>query len=336
LSEIVVGQEHAVREVATELGLIKAGMVDPGKPASVMMFIGQTGTGKTELAKALARLYSSSRRLKTFTLGNFSEPHSVSGIIGVPPGYVGHEQGGRLVNELNADPYGVFLLDEADKAHPDVMQPFLNLFDEGWISDQRGNKAYANRAIFILTTNVGQRQIAELCRSGKSIEEITSMMKDTLSRIRHTKSNRPVFSAEFLARIKRVIVFRSLDERAMTGIAHRLCADLEAEWRAKRQKDLVLPDPLVEAIAGKAFAQNERAQGREGGRLVRKLIADVVEAPIQAAISADPDGYRGCTQVVVDYAPTPQSVADGNALTPGTVRAKLVGADLRMDHATVT
>ena len=98
-----------------------------------MLFVGQTGTGKTEMAKALARLYSSSKRLKTFTLGNFSEPHSVSGLIGVPAGYVGHDQGGRLINDLNADPYSVFLLDEADKSHPDVMQPFLNLFDEGWI-----------------------------------------------------------------------------------------------------------------------------------------------------------------------------------------------------------
>ena len=103
----------------------------------------------------------------------------MSGIIGVPAGYVGHDQGGRLINDLNSDPYGVFLLDEADKAHPDVMQPFLNLFDEGWILDQRGTKAYADRAIFILTTNVGQRQIAELCKSGKSILEITATMKES-------------------------------------------------------------------------------------------------------------------------------------------------------------
>ena len=86
-------------------------------------------------------------------MSNFTEPHSVSGIIGVPPGYVGHETGGALINDLNADPYGVFLLDEAEKAHPNVWKPFLNLFDEGWIVDQRGVKAYADRAIFILTTS---------------------------------------------------------------------------------------------------------------------------------------------------------------------------------------
>ena len=223
LSELVVGQDHAVREVANELALIKVGMVEASKPASVMLFVGQTGTGKTELAKTLASIYSSSRRLKTFTLGNFSEAHSVSGLIGVPAGYVGHDQGGRLVNDLNSDPYGVFLLDEADKAHPDVMQPFLNLFDEGWLYDQRGVKASASHAIFILTTNVAQRQIAEMFRQGKARDEILSTVKELLSRTRHGKSNRPVFTAEFLARIKRIVLFNPLDLDAMRSISRLLC-----------------------------------------------------------------------------------------------------------------
>ena len=145
LGKIIFGQEHAVAQVAAELGLIKAGLTEPTKPASVMLFVGQTGTGKTEMAKALARFYSISKRLRTYTLGNFSEPHSVAGIIGVPPGYVGHDQGGRLVNDLIADPYCVFLLDEADKAHPDVLQPFLNLFDEGWVRDQRAQRPSRTR-----------------------------------------------------------------------------------------------------------------------------------------------------------------------------------------------
>jgi ATP-dependent Clp protease ATP-binding subunit ClpC len=325
LGEVVVGQDHAVREIATELGLIKAGLTDPGKPASVMLFIGQTGTGKTEMAKALARLYSPSQRLKTFTLGNFSEPHSVSGIIGVPPGYVGHAQGGRLINDLNADPYSVFLLDEADKAHPDVMQPFLNLFDEGWIYDQRGVKAYADRAMFIMTTNVGQRQIADLCKKGKPIEEITWTMKESLSRIRHSKSNRPVFTPEFLARIKRFIVFRSLDAEAMSGICRRRVADLSRDWLLKRQKTLRVADNLVELIARKAYASDTKSQGKEGGRVIRKLLADTVESKIQAAINLGPVTYRASNRVEIGYEPATDSIDDGNRTN-----------DLRPDAVTVS
>lgn len=314
LSDVIAGQDHAVREIASELGLIKAGLLDPGKPASVMMFIGQTGTGKTEMAKALARLYSPSQRLKTFTLGNFSEPHSVSGIIGVPPGYVGHAQGGRLINDLNADPYSVFLLDEADKAHPDVMQPFLNLFDEGWIFDQRGVKAYADRAIFILTTNVGQRQIADLCKKGKSIEEITWTMKESLSRIRHSKSNRPVFTPEFLARIKRFIVFRSLDADAMAGISRRRVNDLINDWSLKRQKTLSIAAALVDLISQKAYATDNKSQGKEGGRVVRKLLADLIESRIQAAINRAPAAYQASSGVAVAYTTDPAIEIDKTPL----------------------
>ncbi len=295
----IVGQDHVIEEVATELGLIRAGMVDAGKPASVMLFVGQTGTGKTEMAKVISRLYSSSKRLKTITLGNYSEPHSVSGIIGVPPGYVGHEQGGRLVNELNADPYSVFLLDEADKAHPDVMQPFLNLFDEGWIVDQRGVKGHAERAIFILTTNVGQRQIAEMERKGKSWDEIHEKLMESLSQIRHAKANRPVFSAEFLARLKRVIIFKSLDADSMCGIASQLCADLSRKWRDERQKELLIADEVIAQISDRARELNDKSKGKEGGRIVRKLIANTIESNLQKAIASSHHDYIHAVKVVV-------------------------------------
>ncbi len=299
LSEFVVGQDYAVREVANELALIRAGMVEANKPASVMLFVGQTGTGKTELAKALATIYASSRRLRTFTLGNFSEAHSISGLIGVPAGYVGHEQGGRLVNELNSDPYGVFLLDEADKAHPDVMQPFLNLFDEGWLYDQRGVKASANHAVFILTTNVAQRQTAEMFRQGKSRDDILLTVRELLSRTKHSKSNRPVFSPEFLARIKRVVLFNPLDLAAMKSISKLLTLRICRDWEINRQKRLVVPEFVVEEVAREAYLANEKSEGKEGGRIVRKLLAQYLETPIQKAISTHMGVYRACDQVII-------------------------------------
>lgn len=307
LSEVILGQEHAVREVATELGLIKAGLTDANKPASVMLFVGQTGTGKTEMGKALARFYSTTKRLRTYTLGNFVESHSVAGIIGVPPGYVGHDQGGRLVNDLNADPYCVFLLDEADKAHPDVLQPFLNLFDGGWVRDQRGVQAWADKSIFILTTNVGQRMIADMAAKGESMEEITRRMKEALSQIRHSKSNRPVFTPEFLARIKRIIVFHPLDKEAMQGIARKLVGEMQAVWRERRGKRLEVPAELVEHIAERSHQVNEKSKGKEGGRIVRKLIAELVEAAVQRETSDRPGEYRACDAVVLRFTPLPKS-----------------------------
>ncbi|MBA4182151.1 MAG: hypothetical protein C0506_16315 [Anaerolinea sp.] len=322
LSEVVFGQEHAVREVATELGLIKAGMTDPTKPASVMLFLGQTGTGKTELAKALARFYSTSKRLKTYTLGNCVEAHSVATIIGVPPGYVGSDRGGRLVTELNADPYGVFLLDEADKAHPDVLQPFLNLFDEGWVTDQRGTKAHAQKSIFVLTTNVGQRMIADMHREGKTVEEITIRMKEALGQIRHGKSDRPVFTPEFLARIKRVIVFRPLDGAAMAGIARRQASELRRAWSEGRNKRLELPESLVEYVGAAARRLDEKANGKEGGRVVRKLVAEWVEASLQRAMAADPDGYRRAATVWVEFTPPAEAPPADQPYPPPAVTVR--------------
>lgn len=325
LKELVVGQEHAVNEVATELSLIKAGLTDPKKP-SVMLFVGQTGTGKTEMAKALARLYSSTKRLRTYTLGNFVESHSVSGLIGVPPGYVGHDQGGPLINDLNADPYCVCLLDEADKAHPDVLQPFLNLFDEGWTRDQRGVLAYADKAIFILTTNVGQHMIADMAAKGKSMEEITARMKEALAQIRHSKANRPVFSPEFLARIKRIIVFKPLDLEAMKGIGRKLVAELRRRWHEQRGRTLEVATDIIEYLADQAHQRNEASHGKEGGRVVQKLLADIVDKNLQLAIAKNPDGYRSCDHVSVQCAtpsipgqPPEISVQFGKTILPPPV-----------------
>lgn len=301
LGEAVFGQPRAVRVVAAELGLIKAGMTDPTKPAGVFLFLGQTGTGKTELAKAVAGLYSASRRLRTYALGNCVEPHSVSTLVGVPPGYVGHDQGGRLVNELNGDPYGVFLLDEADKAHPDVLQPLLNLFDEGWLADQRGVRAYAGKSIFVLTSNVGQRMVADWFAQGMTADEVAVRVKEALPQIRHPKMDRPVFAPEFLARVKRVVVFQPLGREAMAGIAGKLVREVQRVWAVSRGKRLEVPGELVAAIGERAHGVNEAAKGREGGRVVRRLVADWVESPVQRELTRQPDAYRSAATVELSY-----------------------------------
>jgi ATP-dependent Clp protease ATP-binding subunit ClpA len=296
---MVVGQADAVKAVATELRLIKAGLTDPGKPASVMFFAGLTGTGKTELAKTLAQFYSTSKRLQVYTMGNFTEPHSVSGIIGVPPGYVGHDQGGRLINDLNSDPYGVFLLDEAEKAHPDVWKPFLNLFDEGWIVDQRGVKAFADRAIFILTSNAGHEIIADKTAHGEDIDAIVEVVRNRLTKLKQERSDQPTFSPEFLARIRRIIIFRALTEDGMKGICDRIVERMQKSWLEKREKKIIVSEALKKHIAEQSHVLDEKSGYKEGGRVVRKLVSDLIESAIQNEAERREAEYQACNTIQV-------------------------------------
>ncbi|MFB6676567.1 AAA family ATPase [Streptomyces sp. NPDC056390] len=300
----VVGQDQAVRVVADELRRIKAGLaaVSSG-PASVLLFAGLTGVGKTELAKRVAGLYSASKRLQTYPMENFTEPHSVSGILGSPPGYVGHERGGRLINELNSDPYCVFLLDEAEKAHPEVLRPFLNLFDEGWITDQRGVKAHGDRAIFILTTNAGHEIISRL-GEGSSDEEISAAVRAKLASER-SRDGTPVFTPEFLARVRRVIVFRPLGGDAMTAIGRKVLDRQAAFWREKREKELTVPEELVQYAGALGHRLNSEAGGREGGRIMAKVLSDLVENPVLAAAEERAEEFQACDRIVVDFVPPP-------------------------------
>ncbi|MGI5168554.1 AAA family ATPase [Spirillospora sp. CA-253888] len=303
LAESVVGQPAAIATVAAELRRVKAGLAGPGRPASVMLFAGLTGVGKTELAKTLARFYSASKRLQTYPMENFTEPHSVAGIIGSPPGYVGHDQGGRLINDLNADPYCVFLLDEAEKAHPEVWRPFLNLFDEGWIIDQRGVKAFADRAMFILTTNAGHDVIAEMSAAGSPPDRIAAAVRGRLRRERHPRTGQATFPPEFLARLGQIIVFRPLDRAAMGGICRKLLGEQRALWATRFGKGLVVPDALAEHIADLAYDTDRAAEGTEGGRVVSRLIGTLVVDPITLAADRDPDAFHAAERVVLSFDP---------------------------------
>lgn len=303
LGQKVIGQQAAVEAVAMELNLIKAGLTDPGKPASVMFFAGLTGVGKTELAKALAEFYSTSKKLQVYTMGNFTEAHSGSGIIGVPPGYVGHEQGGRLINDLNSDPYCVFLLDEAEKAHPDVYKPFLNLFDEGWVTDTRGVKAFADRAIFILTSNAGQEKISDMASRNEPQEKIVEEVRKELLKVRNERSNQPVFSPEFLARVKRVLIFKPLDRDAMEGICRKLVAVNQRAWEQKREKAIIVPEELIKYVAEKSHHEDKQSGYKEGGRVVRKLLAELVDSSIQREASKQQKAYEEASRIELLFEP---------------------------------
>jgi ATP-dependent Clp protease ATP-binding subunit ClpA len=191
----------------------------------------------------------------------------------------------------------------ARKKTPDLPTPFL-LFSP----------------IFILTTNVGQRMIAEMVQEGKSMEEIAARMREALSQIRHTKSDRPVFTPEFLARVKRVIVFYPLNKEAMAGITRKLVGELQERWAAKRGKRLEVPETLVCHIAEQSHLLNEKSKGKEGGRIVRKLLAEWLEAVIQRETTFRPAEYKDCIVVSLDQ------VQDG----PSTEAASLAAPEIRI------
>lgn len=291
LSQNLVGQEAAVQKVAGRLDLIQKGMVDKKAPAAVFVFAGLSGTGKTELAKQIAQIYANSRKLISFSMENFGESHSVSRLIGTPPGYVGYEEGGKLINDLNKDPYSVVLLDEVEKAHPAVWDPFLNLFDEGVITDMRGVSASGSKAFFVLTSNIGQYEIADMLRRGCPTEEIENVVKNKFNTEVHQKSGEKCFRPEFIGRIMRrggIVVFNALSLEALKGIAQHNLSKIARNYGETHDSRLVCDDDVIEMIAKIVFDKNEeairRGSGYFGGRELDNLMNQFIQEKLASQL----------------------------------------------------
>jgi ATP-dependent Clp protease ATP-binding subunit ClpA len=266
-------------------------MVDKKAPAAVFVFAGLSGTGKTELAKQIAQIYSNSRKLISFEMANFGEAHSVSRLIGTPPGYVGYEEGGKLINDLNNDPYSVVLLDEIEKANPAVWDPFLNLFDEGTITDMRGVTASGSKAFFVLTSNIGQYDIAKMLREGRPQAEIEDVVKNKFGTEKHYKTGEPCFRPEFIGRIMRrggIVVFNALSREALEGIARYMFSKKAKEYGEVHEGKLICDDDVIEMLAGRVFEGNEQAirrgAGYYGGRELDILMNQYVDNKIASQL----------------------------------------------------
>ncbi len=260
----VVGQEEAVRAVSESVQRARAGVQDPRRPAGSFLFLGPTGVGKTELAKALARqLFDDASALIRLDMSEYMEKHAVSRLIGAPPGYVGHEEGGQLTEALRRKPYAVVLLDEVEKAHPDVFNTLLQVLDDGRLTDSQGRTVDCRNAVFILTSNLGGRILAENAATGITESVRESVMVEV----------RAAFRPEFLNRLDEVVLFRPLGEPEVAAIARLMLGSLNQRLEARRLV-IELDDAALAWLADRGF------DPVYGARPLRRALQREVETPL--------------------------------------------------------
>ncbi len=221
LHKRVIGQDDAVTKVSEAIIRSKAGIKDPGKPIGSFLFLGPTGVGKTELAKTLARtLFDDENNMVRIDMSEYMEKHSVSRLIGAPPGYVGYDQGGQLTEAVRRKPYSVVLFDEVEKAHPDVFNVLLQVLDDGRITDSRGRTVDFKNTIIILTSNLGSAYLLEATDNEGNVSPEAEEL--VMTEVRRS------FRPEFLNRLDELLIFRPLTKEGISGIVDILMDELNA------------------------------------------------------------------------------------------------------------
>ncbi len=244
LHERVVGQEEAVTAVAEAIQRSRAGLADPKRPVASFIFLGPTGVGKTELAKALAAyLFDTEEAMVRIDMSEYMEKHAVSRLIGAPPGYVGYDEGGQLTEAIRRRPYAVILFDEIEKAHPDVFNVMLQILDDGRVTDAQGHTVDFKNSVIIMTSNIGSQYILDIAGDDSRYEEMRSRVMDTM---------RNSFRPEFLNRIDEIIIFHPLQRQQLRQIVQLQIQHL-VERLADRKMSLKLTDGAVDFLAEVGF-----------------------------------------------------------------------------------
>ncbi len=272
LKRQVIGQEEAVEHLAKAIRRARAGLKDPSRPIGSFMFLGPTGVGKTELAKALARyMFDSEDALIRIDMSEYMEKFSVSRLVGAPPGYVGYEEGGQLTEKVRRKPYSIVLLDEIEKAHPDVFNILLQVFDDGQLTDGLGRRVDFKNTIIIMTSNVGMRDVKAggkigftTDESGDAYENMKSTVEETMKRL---------FNPEFLNRIDEYVIFRTLKKEHMVEIIDLQLKDLTKRL-TERGISLELSKTAKEFLAEHGFDE------KYGARPLRRTLQRFVEDPL--------------------------------------------------------
>jgi ATP-dependent Clp protease ATP-binding subunit ClpB len=273
-----VGQDEAVEAVSNALRRQRAGLGDPDRPIGSFIFLGPTGVGKTELAKALAEfMFDSEKAMVRIDMSEYMEKHSVARLIGAPPGYIGFEEGGQLTEAVRRRPYAVLLLDEIEKAHPDVFNILLQVLDDGRLTDGQGRTVDFRNAVVIMTSNVG----SEFIFRGGDEEAMRARVTDAL---------RETFRPEFLNRVDEVVIFRRLSEEQLGEIIELQVAGLRRRL-AERRIALELTDAARAALISHGY------DPAYGARPLKRTLQRELENPLALRVLAGEVG-EGDTVVV--------------------------------------
>ena len=270
LSSQIIGQDEAISELSRAIRRGRTGLKDPSRPIGSFIFAGATGVGKTQLCKSLAvSLFGSEKSLIRIDMSEYMEKHSVSKLIGAPPGYIGHGEGGILTEKVKRAPYSIILLDEIEKAHPDVFNILLQILDDGVLTDSCGRKIDFKNTVIIMTSNIGARNISKnaLGFGVTDTQDFSGEKNQIMSEIKRT------FSPEFINRVDNIIVFRRLDVEDMTTITKNLLEGLSEQMK-KMKIELEYDTAVCEHIAKLSHAENL------GARPIKRNITRLVEDKI--------------------------------------------------------
>jgi ATP-dependent Clp protease ATP-binding subunit ClpC len=277
LHKRVISQDVSISALARAIRRSRAGLKSPNRPIGSFLFLGPTGVGKTEVARTLAQfMFGTDKALVRFDMSEFMEKHSVSKLIGSPPGYVGYEEGGQLTERVKRAPYSVVLLDEIEKAHPDVFNILLQVFEDGQLTDGLGNTVDFKNSIIIMTSNIGARHLQK--RKGLGFESSNEEM--TSKRVEDMVKNevKRTFNPEFLNRLDEVILFNALTEQDLSAIVELMVNQLNANLAQKAITVTVNED------ARKWILNKTLVDRNYGARPLRRALQKYIEDPLSEAL----------------------------------------------------